>query len=147
MTPPLTLATRLPPPHQVASDENQYLRRRLEAIERTALKLNLPGSKGGSQALNENPEHSEVLRLRDTARALQADKLAMSQVRSLVFSITACLGSRAVGHRSTVKNTIASPLYSLKESLLHAQSLCRQLRPLLAGARLALHIHTIYTQR
>lgn len=80
-----TLATRLP--NQVASDENQYLRRRLEAFERTALKLNLPGSKGGSQGVNENLEPSEIARLRDTAHALEADKVALSQVRSFVFSL------------------------------------------------------------
>lgn len=67
---------------QVASDENGYLRRRLEAIERTTLKLNLGGASDDLQVLRERLalESKEVLRLRKTADDLQIDKLAMSEV-------------------------------------------------------------------
>lgn len=68
---------------QIASDENQYLRRRLEAIERTALKLNLGGPSAEIQGLKERLEleSAEVLRLRETVYALKADKIAMADVR------------------------------------------------------------------
>lgn len=67
---------------QGALDENQLLRRRLEAIERTALKLNLPGPKGEIEAPTErlDLECSEVLRLKDTIVTLKADKFKVTEV-------------------------------------------------------------------
>ena len=70
--------------YQVASDENGYLRRRLEAIERTALKLNFGGVNNELKILRErlDVESGEVLRLRKRVDSLQAEKLAMSEVRA-----------------------------------------------------------------
>ena len=70
--------------YQVASDENGYLRRRLEAIERTALKLNFGGVNNELKMLRErlDVESGEVLRLRKRVDSLQAEKLAMSEVRA-----------------------------------------------------------------
>lgn len=67
---------------QVASDENGYLRRRLEAIERTTLKLNLGGASDNVQVLKERleVESQEVQRLRETVDVLQGEKLSVSEV-------------------------------------------------------------------
>lgn len=74
----------------MASDENQYLRRRLEAIERTTLKLNLGGASGEIQVLKDRLEleSAEVLRLRETMYALQAEKLSMTEVMCKFFVYT-----------------------------------------------------------
>lgn len=68
--------------NQATLEENQYLRRRLEAIERTALKLNLGGSSGEIEVLKGrlNSESAEVLRLRDKIDALQYDKISIIEV-------------------------------------------------------------------
>lgn len=68
---------------QVASEENGYLRRRLEAIERTTLKLNLGGASDDVQVLKERleVESQEVQRLRETVDVLQGEKLSISEVR------------------------------------------------------------------
>lgn len=73
----------------MAVDENGYLRRRLEAIERTTLKLNLGGVSGDLQLLRERLEleSGEVLRLRETVDALQADKIAMARVRGRLLAV------------------------------------------------------------
>lgn len=73
---------------QVAADENGYLRRRLEAIERTTLKLNLGGTGDDIRVLRERLEleSEEVLRLRETVDTLQTEKLAISEVCCLVES-------------------------------------------------------------
>lgn len=67
---------------QVASEENGYLRRRLEAIERTTLKLNLGGASDDIQVLKERleVESQEVQRLRETVDVLQGEKLSISEV-------------------------------------------------------------------
>lgn len=67
---------------QVASEENGYLRRRLEAIERTTLKLNLGGASDDIQVLKERleVESQEVQRLRKTVDVLQGEKLSISEV-------------------------------------------------------------------
>lgn len=67
---------------QVESDENAFLRRRLEAIERTTLKLNIGGTSNELQMLRErlDLESAEVARLRLAVVALQNDKLALSEV-------------------------------------------------------------------
>lgn len=64
------------------SDENAFLRRRLEAIERTTLKLNIGGTSNELQMLRErlDLESAEVVRLRGAVVALQNDKLALSEV-------------------------------------------------------------------
>lgn len=64
------------------SDENGFLRRRLEAIERTTLKLNIGGASNDLQMLRErlDLESAEVARLRGAVVALQNDKLALSEV-------------------------------------------------------------------
>lgn len=64
------------------SDENAFLRRRLEAIERTTLKLNIGGTSNNLQMLRErlDLESAEVVRLRGVVVGLQNDKLALSQV-------------------------------------------------------------------
>ncbi|CAN0227072.1 unnamed protein product, partial [Ectocarpus sp. 8 AP-2014] len=69
---------------QVESDENTFLRRRLEAIERTTLKLNIGGVSNDLQILRERLEleAAEVSRLRGTVAALQNDKVMMTEVRS-----------------------------------------------------------------
>eukprot|EP00903_Cladosiphon_okamuranus_P008105 g7812.t1 len=66
---------------QADSDENAFLRRRLEAIERTTLKLNIGGVSSDLQTLRERLEleSAEVLRLRGVVAALQQDKLALSE--------------------------------------------------------------------
>ena len=70
------------PQHKADSDENGYLRRRLEAIERTTLKLNIGGVSSDLQILRErlDLESAEVVRLREAVAALQKDKLALSEV-------------------------------------------------------------------
>ena len=71
----------------MASDENGYLRRRLEAIERTALKLNFGGVNNDLKILRErlDVESGEVLRLRKKVDSLQAEKLVMSEVRAWAY--------------------------------------------------------------
>ena len=67
---------------QADADENAFLRRRLEAIERTTLKLNIGGVSSDLQSLRERLEleSTEVVRLRGVVAALQKDKLALSEV-------------------------------------------------------------------
>lgn len=67
---------------QADADENAFLRRRLEAIERTTLKLNIGGVSSDLQTLRERLEleSTEVVRLRGVVAALQKDKLALSEV-------------------------------------------------------------------
>lgn len=79
--------------YQVASDENGYLRRRLEAIERTALKLNFGGVNNDLKILRDrlDVESGEVVRLRKRVDSLQAEKLAMSEVRSWAYGKRLCL--------------------------------------------------------
>ncbi|CAB1120523.1 unnamed protein product [Ectocarpus sp. CCAP 1310/34] len=66
---------------QVESDENNFLRRRLEAIERTTLKLNIGGVSNDLQILRERLEleAAEVSRLRGTVAALQNDKVMITE--------------------------------------------------------------------
>ncbi|CAM9152646.1 unnamed protein product, partial [Hapterophycus canaliculatus] len=66
---------------QVESDENEYLRRRLEAIERTTLKLNIGGGPSDLQILRErlDLESAEVVRLRSTVAGLQEEKLVLAE--------------------------------------------------------------------
>ena len=56
----------------------------MEAIERTALKLNFGGVNNELKILRErlDVESGEVLRLRKRVDSLQAEKLAMSEVRA-----------------------------------------------------------------
>ena len=82
--------------NQVAADENGYLRRRLEAIERTSLKLNLGGENHDLKVLRGrlDVESGEVLRLRKKVDSLQAEKLKMSEVRAFGHAVTHfCLDS------------------------------------------------------
>ncbi|CBJ29045.1 hypothetical protein Esi_0133_0042 [Ectocarpus siliculosus] len=75
---------------QVESDENSFLRRRLEAIERTTLKLNIGGVSNDLQILRERLEleAAEVSRLRGTVAALQNDKVMMTEEKaSLEYDI------------------------------------------------------------
>ncbi|CAM9443367.1 unnamed protein product [Ectocarpus sp. 12 AP-2014] len=75
---------------QVESDENTFLRRRLEAIERTTLKLNIGGVSNDLQILRERLEleAAEVSRLRGTVAALQNDKVMMTEEKaSLEYDI------------------------------------------------------------
>lgn len=79
------------------SDENSFLRRRLEAIERTTLKLNIGGVSNDLQILRERLEleAAEVSRLRGTVAALQNDKVIMTEVRltGLLLHVLVCCTS------------------------------------------------------
>eukprot|EP00752_Nemacystus_decipiens_P001891 g1821.t1 len=68
------------------SDENAFLRRRLEAIERTTLKLNIGGVSSDLQTLRERLEleSTEVVRLRGVVTTLQKDKLALSEAAAKI---------------------------------------------------------------
>lgn len=83
------------------SDENSFLRRRLEAIERTTLKLNIGGVSNDLQILRERLEleAAEVSRLRGTVAVLQNDKVMMTEVRStgMVLHVLVCCTSISTG--------------------------------------------------
>lgn len=66
----------------MASGENQFLRRRLEAIERTTLKLNIGGGDSETDLLKKRIEieSREVVRLRGVVDTLQAEKITISEV-------------------------------------------------------------------
>lgn len=82
---------KLAAPPQADSDENAFLRRRLEAIERTTLKLNIGGASSDLQMLRERLEleSTEVVRLREVVAALQKEKLVLSEVGEGNFILSA----------------------------------------------------------
>lgn len=87
---------KLAAPPQADSDENAFLRRRLEAIERTTLKLNIGGASSDLQMLRERLEleSTEVVRLREVVAALQQEKLVLSEVGEGNFILSAQEGQR-----------------------------------------------------
>lgn len=110
------------------SDENTFLRRRLEAIERTTLKLNIGGVSSDLQILRERLEleAAEVSRLRGTVAALQNDKVIMTEVRSTGVSLhvlVCCTSTLAASRTLVAKPTSLPPRVHAENEFVHEDDL------------------------